>query len=94
MEPDDHTLIRRFSTPLPKSNDQKLLENRRPPIASEQKSGVFLADWLAGFAYRVAVSWWFFVLPTVVVVLIALITISQQTLRAATRNPVDSLRDE
>ncbi len=54
----------------------------------------FLADWLADFAYRVAVSWWFFVLPTVVVVLIALITISQQTLRAATRNPVDSLRDE
>ena len=54
----------------------------------------FLSEWLAGFAYRITVSWWFFVLPTVAVVLIALVAISQQTLRAATRNPVDSLRDE
>ena len=54
----------------------------------------FLAEWLAGFAYRITVAWWFFVLPTVVVVLIALVAISQQTLRAATRNPMESLRDE
>ncbi|MEM9834748.1 MAG: ABC transporter permease [Bacteroidota bacterium] len=54
----------------------------------------FLAEWLAGFAYRITIAWWFFVLPTAIVVLIALAAISTQTLRAATRNPVDSLRDE
>ena len=54
----------------------------------------FLAEWLAGFANRISIAWWFFVLPTAIVVLIALLTISTQTLRAATRNPVDSLRDE
>ncbi len=54
----------------------------------------FLAEWLAGFAYRITVAWWWFVVPTLVVVIIALLAISQQTLRAATRNPVDSLRDD
>ncbi|WKN43461.1 ABC transporter permease [Tunicatimonas pelagia] len=54
----------------------------------------FLADWLADFAYRITIAWWFFVLPTAMVLLIALIAISTQTLQAATRNPMDSLRNE
>jgi len=54
----------------------------------------FLAEWLAGFAYRITIAWWSFVLPTATIVLIALISISSQTLRAATRNPVDSLQNE
>ncbi len=54
----------------------------------------FLAEWLSGFAYRITIPWWSFVLPTAMVVLIALFAISTQTLRAATRNPVESLRDE
>ena len=54
----------------------------------------FLAEWLSGFAYRITIAWWFFVLPTAMVLLVALVAISSQTLQAATRNPVDSLRDE
>ena len=54
----------------------------------------FLAGWLADFAYRISIAWWFFLLPSLVVALIALASVSTQTLRAATRNPVDSLHDE
>ena len=54
----------------------------------------FLTEWLSDFAYRITIPWWSFVLPTAMVVLLALLSVSTQTLRAATRNPVDSLRDE
>ena len=54
----------------------------------------FVAEWLMNFAYQTEIRWWFFALPGATILLIALLTISTQTLRAATRNPVDSLRDE
>ncbi len=54
----------------------------------------FMNDWLQSFAYRIEVTAWLLLSPGLVILLIALLTISQQTLRAATRNPVDSLRDE
>ncbi|MEH6304607.1 FtsX-like permease family protein [Olivibacter sp. CPCC 100613] len=50
--------------------------------------------WLDDFAYRVEVSWWLFVIAGIVSLFVALITISFQTIRAATANPVDSLRNE
>ncbi len=50
--------------------------------------------WLENFVYRTAVSWWIFVLCGVSMLLIALITLSVQTIRAATANPVKSLRTE
>ncbi|SMG22281.1 ABC transporter permease [Sphingobacterium psychroaquaticum] len=51
-------------------------------------------SWLRGFAYRIDISIWMFLGAGVLVLLIALATITWQTVRAATGNPVDSLRDE
>ena len=53
-----------------------------------------VTEWLQNFAYRVTISWWLFALPGVLILLVALLSVSAQTLRAARRNPVDSLRDE
>jgi putative ABC transport system permease protein len=51
-------------------------------------------NWLQEFAYHTRISWWIFILAGGVAVLIALITISFQAIKAAIRNPVRSLRTE
>ena len=51
-------------------------------------------EWLREFAYRTPVSWWIFPLAGAAALLVALFTISFQTTRAATANPVESLRSE
>ena len=53
-----------------------------------------ITEWLAGFAYRVEIQWWLFVIPALLILLVAILSVSQQTFKAATRNPVDSLRYE
>ena len=50
--------------------------------------------WLSEYAYRISISWWMFVLAGIVAILIALITISFQTIKALLANPVKSLRTE
>ncbi|MCK5678198.1 MAG: FtsX-like permease family protein, partial [Flavobacteriaceae bacterium] len=50
--------------------------------------------WLENFAYKTEMSWWIFALAGIMALLIALITVSFQTYRAATKNPVLALRDE
>lgn len=50
--------------------------------------------WLQDFAYRVDLAWWMFVLPGVLVIAVALLTMSFQTIKAARANPVKSLRTE
>jgi putative ABC transport system permease protein len=50
--------------------------------------------WLQNFAYRVEVSWWVFVLAGGLTLVIALLTVSWQAIRAATANPVEALRYE
>lgn len=50
--------------------------------------------WLEGFAYRIPVRWWVFLVAGVVALLIAFVTISVQTIRAAMANPVKNLRSE
>jgi len=50
--------------------------------------------WLERFAYRISIGWWSFVLTGVGVLVVSLLTVSWQILRAATANPVDSLRYE
>ena len=50
--------------------------------------------WLQGFAYHQPVQWWIFVLAGLAAVLIALITVSFQSIKAAIANPVKSLRSE
>jgi putative ABC transport system permease protein len=50
--------------------------------------------WLQGFAYKIELSWWIFALAGVIALGIALLTVSWQSWRAATRNPVEALRYE
>ncbi len=50
--------------------------------------------WLQNFAYRIEISWWVFVLAGGLALLIALLTVSTQALKAALANPVESLRYE
>ncbi len=51
-------------------------------------------EWLQSFAYRVDISWWIFVVAGAAAILIALITVSFQAIKAAIANPVKSLRTE
>ena len=50
--------------------------------------------WLKDFAYRIQISWWIFLIAGIIAVLIAIVTISSQAIRAAIANPVKSLRTE
>ena len=50
--------------------------------------------WLADFAYKIDVSWWYFALAGGLAVGIALLTVSFQSVKAALLNPVKSLRSE
>jgi len=54
----------------------------------------FMHTWLQDFAYRVPISWWVFLLAGLAAILIALITISVQSVKAAISNPVKNLRSE
>ncbi len=51
-------------------------------------------QWLENFAYKTELSWWIFVLAGVLALGIALLTVSWQSYKAATRNPVEALRYE
>lgn len=51
-------------------------------------------SWLQEFAYRISISWWIFPAAGLTALLIALGTVSFQTIRAALVNPVESLRNE
>jgi putative ABC transport system permease protein len=53
-----------------------------------------ISRWLQDYAYRVNISWWVFVIAGVVALLIALLTVSFQAVKAAIANPVKSLRSE
>ncbi len=50
--------------------------------------------WLEGFAYRIDLDWTTFILAGALAMAIALLTVSYQAVRAATANPIDSLRTE
>jgi putative ABC transport system permease protein len=50
--------------------------------------------WLSNFAYKTEMSWWIFGLAGIIALAIALLTVSWQSWRAATRNPVEALRYE
>ena len=53
-----------------------------------------ITNWLENFAYKTSLSWWIFALAGVLALSIALITVSWQSWKAATRNPVEALRYE
>jgi len=54
----------------------------------------YMQQWLQDYAYRITISWWLFAAGGLVAIIIALITISFQAIRAARANPVKSLRTE
>jgi len=53
-----------------------------------------LQKWLENYAFRVSISPWMFIVPILLILAVALLTISTQTLRAASTNPARSLRTE
>jgi len=53
-----------------------------------------LQDWLSDFAYSINISWWVFIAAAFTAIIIALVTVSVQTIKAALANPVKSLRTE
>lgn len=54
----------------------------------------FMHGWLQDFAYRTDISWWVFMMAGIMAALIAVVTVSFQTIKAALSNPVKSLRTE
>jgi putative ABC transport system permease protein len=50
--------------------------------------------WLQNYSFHIQASWWLFVLPSVLVVTVALLTVGYRTVKAALINPVKSLRSE
>ncbi|HEX5167809.1 MAG TPA: ABC transporter permease [Cyclobacteriaceae bacterium] len=57
-------------------------------------AGYFMYEWLQGFAFKIDLSWWIFALAGGTALLMAMLTISFQAVRAALVNPVDNLKSE
>jgi putative ABC transport system permease protein len=56
---------------------------------------IYLANkWLEEFAFSINIEWWMFAIPGLLVTIIALLTVSWQSIKAALINPVKSLRNE
>lgn len=55
---------------------------------------IIMRNWLGNFALKTELNWWVFFLSGIITLVIALATISWQSWRAATRNPVEALRYE
>jgi ABC-type antimicrobial peptide transport system permease subunit len=65
-------------------------------IALGLPASYYLLDklFLASFAFRIELEWWFFALAGFLALFIAWITVASQAIRAANVNPVDCLKDE
>lgn len=63
-------------------------------ILSSPIAWYLMNRWLQDFAFRIDISWWFFVAAGTMALVIALITVSFQAVKAAVANPVKSLRTE
>src|SRR5690606_25466786 len=53
-----------------------------------------MSEWLITYTYRVNISWWVFVFAGLLSIIIALLTVGYQSIKAALMNPVRSLRSE
>jgi putative ABC transport system permease protein len=63
-------------------------------ILASPAAWYFMNQWLQDFAYRIQINWWIFLLAGTIAVIIALLTISTQAVKAAIANPVKALRSE
>jgi putative ABC transport system permease protein len=55
---------------------------------------LFINQWLRGYAFKAALTWWEFAMPVAALVIISVSTIGYITYKAALLNPIRSLRDE
>lgn len=53
-----------------------------------------MSRWLEGFAYKIELSWWVFAVAGLIVLILSLLSVSWQSLKAARANPVDSIKGE
>jgi len=63
-------------------------------FAASPVAWYFMNRWLQGFAYRIHISSWLFILAGLAAILIALLTVGFQSTKAAIANPVKSLKTE
>ena len=63
-------------------------------IVASPVGSYIMNKWLQDFAYRIHISWWMFIIAGITAVVIALVTVSFQAIKAALANPVKSLRTE
>ncbi|WP_405207314.1 ABC transporter permease [Aquimarina sp. LLG6339-5] len=54
----------------------------------------FMSSWLRDFAFRIQLNWWVFALTGIITLLVAIVTLSFQTIKAAVANPIKSLKTE
>jgi len=54
----------------------------------------YMSNWLQGFAYKINITLWPFLISGMIALLISVITVSFQSIKAAVANPVDSLKTE
>ncbi|MCT4630494.1 ABC transporter permease [Winogradskyella sp.] len=54
----------------------------------------FVDNWLQDYSYRIAINWWVFIAAGVIALLIAMLTVSFQAIKAAVANPAKSLKTE
>jgi len=57
-------------------------------------SWYFMTGWLNDFAYRIELEWWMFVIAGLAAIVIAVLTIGVQSMKAALVNPIESLKVE
>jgi putative ABC transport system permease protein len=57
-------------------------------------SWIAIGNWLEGYPFRIKIHWSFFLIPFATILLVALLTVSFQSIKAAIANPVKSLRTE
>ena len=57
-------------------------------------SAYFMMGWLDNFANKIQLGWWFYLVPILIISLIASITVSYQVVKTANSNPAESLRYE
>ena len=57
-------------------------------------SYIIAQKWLDNFAYNITLAWWLFLIPALAVLIIAWLTVGLQTVKAASVNPVESLKNE
>ncbi len=53
-----------------------------------------VSKWLENYAFKITLGWWLFAVPVLLILIVALVTVSLQTIKVALKNPVESLKHE